>query len=212
MKTETKINSLVGLMLLGSIITMAQASSDALLKIQHQWAVCQYDISDENPKINCLKENIIVNENALKNTPESNELKTWLAINISTMAGVKGGLGALSLAKESKVLLEEVIASDPTVLDGSAYTSLGSLYYQVPGWPIGFGDDDTAEIMLKKALELNPDGIDPNYFYADFLQQDGRKKEAIEYFKHAQLATPRLSRPLADKGRLQEINNKLKEL
>lgn len=47
--------------------------------------------------------------------------------------------------KEAKVLLEQVIEKAPETLDGSAYTSLGSLYYQVPGWPIGFGDDDKAE-------------------------------------------------------------------
>ena len=207
-----KTNSLVGLILFISIASMAQASSDTLLKIQHQWAVCQYETSDKKPKINCLKENITLNENALKITPDSNELKTWLAINISTMAGAKGGLGALSLAKKSKALLEEVIANDPTVLDGSAYTSLGTLYYQVPGWPIGFGNDEKAELMLKKALTINPDGIDPNYFYADFLQKNKRKEEAVKYFKHAQIAAPRLSRPLADKGRLQEINTKLKEI
>ncbi|QTG98208.1 tetratricopeptide repeat protein, partial [Vibrio furnissii] len=63
---------------------------------------------------------------------------------------------ALSLVKEAKVLLEQVIETAPETLDGSAYTSLGSLYYQVPGWPIGFGDDDKAEAMLQKALEINP--------------------------------------------------------
>lgn len=66
--------------------------------------------------------------------------------------------------------------------------------------------------MFKKALAVNPDGIDANYFYADFLYEDGRKLEAIEYFKKAQQATPRPDRPLADKGRQQEIQGKLKEL
>ena len=105
-----------------------------------------------------------------------------------------------------------MIKKDPEVLDGSAFTSLGSLYYKVPGWPIGFGDDDKAEEMLKKALAINPTGIDPNYFYGDFLAQDGRQSEAIVYLKKAQQAAPRSQRPLADKGRQQEIANKLKEL
>ena len=36
--------------------------------------------------------------------------------------------------------LEQALAIDATALEGSAFTTLGSLYYQVPGWPIGFGD------------------------------------------------------------------------
>ena len=108
--------------------------------------------------------------------------------------------------------MDEVIITDPTILDGSAFTSLGSLYYQVPGWPIGFGDDDKAEEMLKKALEINPNGIDSNYFYADFLKENGKSKKAIQYFKKAQNAPARANRPLADKGRLNEISSKLQEL
>ncbi|MEH6451991.1 MAG: hypothetical protein V7782_03015 [Psychromonas sp.] len=213
MKTFNVFNSVIGLTLLVSgQIVQAQVPESTLLDIQHQWAKCQYQIKGEKQKISCFKKNIIANESALKIAPENDELKAWLAINTSTLAGVKGGLGALKLVKKAKILLEEVIGSDPNVLNGSAYTSLGSLYYQVPGWPIGFGDDDKAEKMLKKALAINPNGIDPNYFYGDFLKQDGREAEAIKYFKRAQLAAPRPSRPLADKGRLQEIDNKLKEL
>ncbi|MDW1892551.1 hypothetical protein R7O12_25450, partial [Vibrio sp. Vb1574] len=126
--------------------------------------------------------------------------------------GAQGGLGALSLAKEAKSLLEGVIATSPQTLDGSAYTSLGSLYYKVPGWPIGFGDDDKAEEMLKKALEINPKGIDPNYFYGDFLAEEGRDKEAKVYLTRAMQASPRPDRPLADKGRKLEIEATLGRL
>ncbi len=33
--------------------------------------------------------------------------------------------------------LTDVIKKDPEVLDGSAFTRLGSLYYKVLSWPIG---------------------------------------------------------------------------
>lgn len=213
MKTANFTISLLSLaLLLSSSFAAAQTAAGTLLNIQHEWASCQYNRVDNSLKISCLEKAIITNENALKITPASRELKVWLAINNSSLAGAKGGLSALPLVKKSKQLLEEVIAVNPEVLDGSAYTSLGSLYYQVPSWPISFGSDKKAEVMLKKALAINPNGIDPNYFYADFLAQDGRKKEAIKHFKKAQLAASRPARPLADKGRLQEIANKLKEL
>jgi Tfp pilus assembly protein PilF len=82
----------------------------------------------------------------------------------------------------------------------------------VPGWPIGFGDDDTAEEMLRQALTMNPDGIDPNYFYGDFLAEDGRKQEAVRYLSRALNAAPRVGRPLADQGRRKEIKMRLESL
>jgi len=188
------------------------AGADSLISIQKKWASCQYESKDSDHQVACLEYLIKRNENALQQDPNNQDLKVWLAINKSSLAGADGGLGALSLVKEAKVLLEQVIEKAPETLNGSAYTSLGSLYYQVPGWPIGFGDDKKAEKMLKKALEINPDGIDPNYFYGDFLAQDGRKKEAIKYLTKAQNAAPRPDRPLADKGRQGEIAKLLGEL
>ncbi|KFK54207.1 TPR repeats containing protein, partial [Vibrio vulnificus] len=138
--------------------------------------------------------------------PANPALTVWLAINKAYLAGAEGGLGPLSLANEAKALLEKVIPTAPNTLDGSAYTSLGSLYYKVPGWPLGFGDDEKAEEMLKKALEINPKGIDPNYFYGDFLAEDGRRTEAKVYLTRAKQAEPRLNRLLADKGRQLEID------
>ncbi|EMK3314147.1 hypothetical protein V8043_001496 [Vibrio vulnificus] len=196
-------------------LTVLSASSFAvtpLQDVQSKWAVCQYQIEDEDQKIKCLENLIMHNTAMLQQMPDNPELTVWLAINKASLAGAEGGLGALSLAKEAKALLEKVIATAPNTLDGSAYTSLGSLYYKVPGWPLGFGDDEKAEEMLKKALEINPKGIDPNYFYGDFLAEDGRRTEAKVYLTRAKQAEPRLNRLLADKGRQLEIDAALEKL
>ena len=95
---------------------------------------------------------------------------------------------------------------DDQALDGSAYTSLGTLYASVPGWPVGFGSDKKAAKMLQKAIEINPDGIDSNYFYADYLLQEKQYKKAEEYLLKAQNAAPRPDRPVADEGRQEEIH------
>ena len=138
------------------------------------------------------------------------ELRIWHGIVLSTWAGAKGGLGALDLVKQAKAELEQAIKLDAKALDGSAYTSLGSLYYQVPGWPIGFGDDEKAEAMLKKALTLNPNGIDPNYFYGDFLLRKKRYSEAKTVLEKALAAADRPGRALADGGRRAETRELLK--
>ncbi len=63
-------------------------------------------------------------------------------------------------------------------LQGSAYTSLGALYYQVPGWPIAFGNDKKARQLLDKAILVNPGGLDSNYFYGDFLVHEKQYERA----------------------------------
>ena len=75
----------------------------------------------------------------------------------------------------------------------------------MPGWPLGFGDKAQAETYLKKALAINPNGMDPNYLYGDFLFGQGRYRESAQALERALHATPRPNRPLADKGRTREI-------
>ena len=132
------------------------------------------------------------------------DVDIWYAIVLASHAGAKGGLGALSLAKEAKAALEQSIARDPKALEGSAYTSLGSLYYQVPGWPIGFGDKDKARELLARALTINPRGIDPNFFTGDFLYRTGDYEGARRSLELALQAPARPARPLADEGRRRE--------
>ncbi len=128
----------------------------------------------------------------------------WNGIVLSSLAGEKGGMGALGLVKQARKEFEQAIAIEANALSGSAYTSLGSLYYQVPGWPIGFGDDDKARQMLKKALQIDPDGIDANYFYADFLRDQGDFKASSVALEKAIAAPARAGREIADQGRRKE--------
>jgi len=144
--------------------------------------------------------------------PDRAEAEIWYGIVVSSYAGAKGGVGALSLVKDAKLAFEHALAVDPKALGGSAYTSLGSLYYQVPGWPIGFGDDKKARQMLEAALKLNPDGIDPNYFYGDFLYRKGDYASAKKVLEHALKAPARAERPLADEGRRKEIEDLLAKI
>lgn len=137
------------------------------------------------------------------------EPQIWYGIIAASYAGARGGLGALSIVKQAKKALEQALALDAKALEGSAYTSLGSLYYQVPGWPIGFGDDDKARELLQKALALNPDGIDPNYFFGDFLYRKGDYEAARQVLEKALKARPRPERALADEGRRKEIESLL---
>ena len=101
---------------------------------------------------------------------------------------------------------------NPLALDGSAYTSLGALYYQVPGWPLGFGDEQKAEWHLQRALAINPEGIDSLYFWGDYLHEQGRDAEARQALERALMAAPWPGRELADSGRSDDIRQLMSEL
>lgn len=180
--------------------TGAQAQ---LERIQDRWAEISYQLPAKQRE-GALAELAAQAGKAVSAEPQAAELHIWHGIVLSTWAGAKGGLGALDLVKQARAELEQALKLDPRALDGSAYTSLGSLYYQVPGWPIGFGDDAKAEELLKKALTLNPDGIDPNYFYGDFLLRRKRYAEARTFLEKALAAPDRPARASADEGRRAE--------
>jgi tetratricopeptide (TPR) repeat protein len=129
----------------------------------------------------------------------------WEGIILSSWAGEKGGLGALGLVKQARALYEEAIRIDGKALDGSAYNSLGVLYYKVPGWPIGFGDKKKARELLQKALEINPAGIDANFFFGEYLMEVGKPDEAAVYLQRALAAPARPGREVADAGRRDEV-------
>ncbi|MAY42366.1 MULTISPECIES: tetratricopeptide repeat protein [unclassified Neptuniibacter] len=183
----------------------------AIVSMQTEWAHIKYEVEKDQQE-SMFEALVDSTEDTLKKYPDSAEVLIWRAIILSTYAGEKGGLGALGLVKEAKRLLELSIELDPLALQGSAYTSLGSLYYQVPGWPIGFGSDKKAKQYLAKSLEINPDGIDSNFFNADFLIEQNQNAEAKQMLEHALEAKPRPGREIADNGRRKEIQELLSKL
>jgi tetratricopeptide (TPR) repeat protein len=206
---KTKTLGVFCALLFASTASLADINDD-IMKIQHQWARANYE-TPESEQEKAFEMLVAEARKLAELNPGRAEPKVWLAIVLSSDAGVNGGFGALGKVKEARRQLEAAEEINPDVLDGSVYTSLGSLYYQVPGWPIGFGDEEKAEVYLKKALSMNPDGIDPNYFYGDFQFEEDNYSEAIKYLEKAALAPPRPGRPLADKGRQAEIQKKLQQ-
>jgi len=180
--------------------------------LQKDWARIKYQISSKKRQLDAI--HILENKAASVTAkyPTKAEPKIWEGIILSTDAGIVKGISALGKVKKAKTLFEASLKQNPSALNGSAHTSLGSLYYQVPGWPLAFGDDDKAEKHLKYALQMNPNGIDSNFFYGDFLLQDGNYNKAKVYLNKALQAVDRPMRPLADAGRRQEIKAALAQI
>lgn len=182
----------------------AESGDSTVAELQRDWAIANYKLTGDEQE-QAFETLIAHADAAVASSPKSADILIWTGIIKSTFAGVKGGLGALALAKEARDSLEAALKIDDQALSGSAYTSLGTLYASVPGWPVGFGSDKKAVQLLEKALEINPDGIDSNYFYADYLLQKKDFEKAEQYLLKAQSASPRPDRPVADAGRQEEI-------
>ncbi len=188
------------------------ANDESLVRpIQSQWAQIKYqqDANQQADAYHALAEQA---GQLAQSHPDKAEPLIWQGIAVSSEAGAKGGLGALSLAKQAKLLFEQAIQIDGTALNGSAYTSLATLYAKVPGWPLGFGDKARADMLFKKALVLNPQGIDSHYLYAEFLADQNQNDAAITHLEAALKAAPRPGREGADAGRKREIEALLKKI
>lgn len=180
-------------------------------QLQDRWAEANYQMQGKE-QLQAFEQLSRQADDLKTRFPDSAGVWIWSGIVKSTFAGAKGGLGALSIAKESRRDLEKALALDSQALDGSAYTSLGTLYYSVPGWPVGFGDEDKAEALLSQALKLAPENIDANYFYAEFKRKQKDFATAREYYLKAQAAPARAGREVADAGRQTEISTALAAL
>lgn len=194
-----------------SSLTLAATPEELIRPIQDQWAEIKYRQPEKQHAelYNALAQQA---HKIAEANPKVAEVLVWEGIVVSSEAGAKGGLGGLSLAKDAKQLLEEAFKLNDKALSGSAYTSLATLYAKVPGWPLGFGDKERAEEYFKKSLAINPGGIDPNFFYGEYLIDRDRHAEARTYLENALKAAPRPGRELADSGRRTEIQALLAKL
>jgi len=181
----------------------------ALTALQQDWAVAKYGTQGKDRK---KAFEALTREADKLVSVNSNQAAAhiWAGIVYSTYAGEVSMFSAGKQVKRAREELETALNIDPAALDGSAYTSLGALLYQIPGF-MG-GDEKEAEVMLKKGLELNKDGIDSNYFYGAFLIEQDRYDEARVYLEKAAAAPDRPHRELADQGRREEIATAMKEI
>lgn len=186
----------------------AQAFDDSLHAIQREWARINY--ATPEGERSAAFESLAGKAAALVAGHSGRaEALIWHGIVLSSWAGARGGLGALGLVDDARGRFEQAIAIDAGALDGSALASLGVLYHKVPGWPLAFGSDRKAKVYLERALEANPAGIDPNFFYGEYLLDTGHAAEAVRFLEKALAAPPRAGREQADEGRRQEVRTLL---
>ena len=193
------------------------AMDAAVRRINDQWAHIRYQVADRNEQYRQL--DALAGQAAQVSTryPGRAEPLLWQGIVVSEEAARASVLKQLGLARSARDILEKARGIDPNIADGGVKMSLGVLYYRVPGFPIGFGSTSKARALLEAALKQDPNGLDNNFFYADFLNDEGHPAQAKQYVLRGLQAPVNTARPVWDAGRraemralLGKINAKLK--
>ena len=206
--SRMKKTTFVALLLLSSQC-FAENLNDSLQSIESKWASIYYSTPKQKrgPEYCRLLDRTI---NLSRQHPKNAEPIILEAIIMATNADHQDAVSALESIHKARDLLLKAIEINPRAMNGSAYVTLGTLYYMVPKWPIAFGDEATARKMLQAALKINPNGIDSNYFYGDFLLYNDRLNEAEKYFKRAIASPARAEQFYADNQLKEEAKLALK--
>jgi tetratricopeptide (TPR) repeat protein len=187
----------------------ADEFGDGLAAIQQEWAVANYQTPDKTARASAFATLVEHAATFREQHPARAEALAWEGIVLSTYAGEVSAIGAMKYAKAARAALEQAEQIDATALGGGIYASLGALYSKVPGGFIGFGDDELAAHYFAKALAVDPDNIDNNYFFGEFLVDQGDYGRARTVLERALAAPAVAGRPLFDAGRRQEIRRLL---
>jgi tetratricopeptide (TPR) repeat protein len=199
-----------GLFLAGSGAFAADAAFDGeLAAIQRDWDAAKYATPDKHARAAAL-ESLADRAAKLRSAnPQRVEAATWEGIVLSTYAGEVSPFSAMKYAKAALEALERAERMNPAALHGGVYASLGALYSKVPGGFMGFGDDGRAAAYFQKALAVDADNLDNNFFYGEFLLDQGAYAQAATVLNHALEAPAVEARPVFDAGRRAEIRELL---
>ncbi|MFB0875055.1 MULTISPECIES: tetratricopeptide repeat protein [unclassified Sphingobium] len=191
----------------------AQAGmSDDVKSINDNWARISYQMNGSSHQTVALDKLARLADITVARYPGQADPLMWQGIVVSEQANRANIFHKLSLATRARDILARAYAIDPQAGNGGAAMSLGVLYYKVPGSPIGFGDNDRARKLLQQALALDPNGLDANYFWGDYLYNQGDKAGAKVALAKALRAPHDPARPVWDAGRRGEVQALLRKI
>ena len=155
--------------------------------LQTEWTEVFYRAAD-NHRAEKYR-NLLERARALKaRQPNRAEPLIVEAIILCTYSSAALGLDTLDMLEQARTLLLKAIDIAPPALDGAAYVTLGNLYRRLPGWPVLYGDKQLARQYFEAGVKLYPGLIDTNYFFGDFLVDEGDTRGAIHYLERASRA------------------------
>lgn len=217
MKTRNRMKAIAimvgSLLLSGTAYASDDPTMDAeVFAINNGWAHIKYEVKGEKAQYAALETLGAKAAAVSAKYPGHAEPLMWEGIVRSEEVAVASTFKKLSYATKARDLLIKGFKLDPHAGKGGLAMSLGVLYYRVPGFPIAFGSTSKAEQFLKAGLTNDPEGLDSNFFYGDFMRAQGKKALAKTYLQRALNAPRDNKRPVWDAGRRAEVRAMLATL
>ncbi len=181
-----------------------------LKSVEGTWAIAEYRMADQREREGALSVIAVHAATVSRKYPDSAEPLVWEGVVLSSYAEARTGLGTNRLAREALDKLLQAERIDPTALDGAVYSSLGRLYHKGPRQ---VADLELAGEYYEKALAVNPDGIEANFFYGEFLYERGDITGALAHLDIACSTAVRPAHAVVDGGRqaqAEELRGSLK--
>lgn len=203
--------AIAALNVLAAQVALAEDVSfaDELLSIQREFDAASFSDLGKSERKKAFQELVEHAASFSKRYPDKVEAVAWNGIVLSSYAGEVSAMGAMKYAKAARTALHDAEAMAADALDGGIFASLGALYSKVPGGFVGFGDDELAADYFQKALNVDPNNIDSNYFFGEFLIGEERYQQAVTVLQTALAAPAVTARPLFDSGRRATIKELL---
>ncbi len=133
-------------------------------------------------------------DSAIQADPANDLGYYWKAANMGRWGQVKGMMNALFMTGPVRDLLVQELSINP--LRSDAYSVLGQLYRELPGWPISFGNVDAAVSLCRESVDLRASQV-----------RDG-SETTIDYSFATELAKSLYRRNWSSGTRLREQQNK----
>jgi tetratricopeptide (TPR) repeat protein len=186
---------------------VAQPLPDDVARIRDAWADLKYRHEGDPQRLAKSKALEGDAAAAVQSHPDSAAALFWQANVLCLTADIMHSMASLGPVHQAEQLLEKAAKLDPKSSDIEAM--IGTIYHEVPGWPISFGSNGKATAHLRRALDLDPDGVDANYYMGDFQLSGGHVADAVQYYEKALAAVNAMPPSVAQQGRRQEIEKSL---
>lgn len=171
---------------------------DDIRALVMEFDAVQFEMTAGEDKVRALEVVLSHAAELQKRFPNRAEPLCWEGWTLIAQSEAMQGFGILDKREEAIAKLKAAVAIDQGVYNGAPYISLGNLHFlqSLFPFPLRHGGKDEARVFFRKALKMNPNGLEANSHYANFLIADGDFASALQ---HATLAAN--SPPLVDRGK-----------
>ena len=185
MGTRTVLGACLGATALAaSSVALSDEFQDGLFAIQRGYAAASV-LATPAAQVEAYKPLVVKAKEFREAFPKKAQALIWEAVVLTHYAWTLNNGDSLAMLKTARDRLEEAEKADAANVDWSGYSFMGITYALAPAWPISFGDKGRARGYLEKAVSMQPNAIDTNFYLGRFLFNNKHYPEAVAAFEKA---------------------------